>query len=143
MIDMAAMESELIRDEGIVPYAYQDSLGFWTIGVGHCIDSRKGCKLPEEFIYSMLDSDINAVIADLNQNLPWWTQLDDVRQRVLVNMCFNLGITKLLVFQKFLSAMRASNWPSAAAQMQNSVWWGQVGARAARLQQMVLTGEAA
>lgn len=141
MIDMTAMSKELVRDENVIPYAYQDSLGFWTIGVGHCIDIRKGCKLPDQFIYSLLDSDIHNAINDLNSNIPWWVQLDEVRKRVLINMCFNLGIRKLLVFQKFLSAMKSSNWGEAATQMQNSVWWGQVGARAARLQQMVITGE--
>jgi lysozyme len=141
MIDMSAMEAELMRDEGSVPYAYQDSLGYWTIGVGHCIDSRMGCKLPDEFIKSLLCSDIDSTIADLNEKLPWWTQLDEIRQRVLVNMCFNLGINKLMRFQKFLESMKNSDWKSAAEQMQNSVWWGQVGARAVRLQHMVLTGE--
>ena len=48
----------LIRDEGCVPHAYADSLGYWTIGVGHCIDKRVGCGLPEPFIMQLLDHDI-------------------------------------------------------------------------------------
>ena len=28
--------------EGRVPHAYQDHKGFWTIGVGHLIDERRG-----------------------------------------------------------------------------------------------------
>ena len=137
---MSVMETELIRDEGNKPYAYQDSLGYWTIGVGHCIDARERCALPDKIIKNLLEIDIDSAIADLDQRIPWWEKLDDVRKRVLINMCFNLGINKLMRFQKFLDAMKNADWKEAATQMQNSVWWGQVGARAVRLQHMVLTG---
>lgn len=41
------IKKQLIRDEGNVPYAYSDSLGYLTIGVGFLIDKRKGGRLPE------------------------------------------------------------------------------------------------
>jgi lysozyme len=141
-MNLNTLEQELTRDEGKKYSAYQDSLGFWTIGIGKCIDARRGCKLSDAAIDFIYNESVRGVISDLNANLPWWTSLDEVRQRVLANMCFQLGIDKLLGFRKFLAAMRVSNWTVAAGEMQNSIWWGQVPARAARLQQMVLTGEA-
>ena len=72
--------------------------------------------------------------------LPWWRKLDEVRQRVLANMCFNLGIDKLLGFQNALAAMAKGVYTTAAAEMQDSLWYGQVGQRAVRLCSAMETG---
>ena len=140
-MDMGLMKAQLTGEEGVVPYAYPDSRGYLTIGVGHCIDKRLDCKLPPNFIQQLLEWDINATVTDLTNAMPWWGGLDEVRQRVLVDMCFNMGLNTLQGFKKFLAAMQAGDWATAAAEMQDSTWWGQVGERAHRLQQMVLTGE--
>jgi lysozyme len=140
-MDITVLEQELTRDEGCEASAYQDSLGYWTIGIGKCVDARKGCTLSSAAISFIFQESVQEVTDGLAAHLPWWAALDDTRQRVLANMCFQMGIRGLLRFQKFLAAMQAGNWSTAAAEMQNSVWWGQVPARAARLQQMVLTGE--
>lgn len=142
LMDMELMVAQLTSEEGTVPYAYPDSRGYLTIGVGHCIDKRLGCKLPPNFIQQLLEWDINAAVADLDNSMPWWTGLDEVRQRVMVDMCFNMGLDTLQGFKKFLAAMQAGAWATAAAEMQDSAWWGQVKGRAVRLQQMVLTGVA-
>ena len=141
-MDMGLMQTELTRDEDDVPYAYPDSLGYLTIGVGHCIDERVGGNLPPNFTQQLLKWDINAAVSELDTAMPWWSELDEVRQRVMVNMCFNLGLEKFQGFKKFLAAMQVGDWKTAAAEMQDSTWWGQVGERAQRLQQMVLMGEA-
>jgi lysozyme len=66
--------------------------------------------------------------------------LDDVRQRVLANMCFNMGIGKLLGFKNFLVAVQAKDWTKAVAEMKNSAWFKQVGQRAVRLASMMESG---
>ena len=55
-------------------------------------------------------------------------------------MCFNMGISRLLGFRKALAAVRAHQWDTAAAEMLDSKWTGQVGARATRLAKMMRTG---
>ena len=147
-IDMLAMEDELGIDEGNVLYVYDDAtgnlikpgshvLGNPTIGVGRNL-SGNGIT-PAESAYLLANS-INLAIGNITQALPWANNLDPVRQRVLVNMCFNMGIGGLLGFPHFLTAMQAGNWQTAAQEMQNSAWWKQVGQRAVRLQYMVLNG---
>ena len=59
-------------------------------------------------------------------------------QRVLVNMCFNLGGTRLSKFKNMLGACRAHDWDEMARQMEDSRWFGQVGRRSKELQDMVL-----
>ena len=91
-MNLSPLIDELRRDEGVIPHAYQDSLGYWTIGVGHLIDKRKGGKMPDVIIDMLLRYDIDEKIAELNEKLPWWGFLDEPSQRVIVNMAFNLGV---------------------------------------------------
>jgi lysozyme len=134
--------AELRRDEGVVRHAYQDSRGLWTIGVGRLIDERKGGGLSDEEIDHLLANDVSRVKSELDKFLPWWRDLDAVRQRALINMCFNLGIHGLLGFRNTLAAIQAHDWPKVAAGMLDSRWARQTGARAHRLAHMMETGEA-
>jgi lysozyme len=67
-----------------------------------------------------------------------FNKLPEDIQRVLVNMCFNLGGTRLSKFRNMLKACREHNWTEMAAQMEDSRWFKQVGRRSIELQQLVL-----
>jgi lysozyme len=69
---------------------------------------------------------------------PWWRNLDDNRQRILANMCFNLGYPRLSGFKNFLSALQVSDFEKAAVEMMDSKWADQVGDRAKRLRDRML-----
>jgi lysozyme len=128
------------KHEGRVPSAYLDSLGFWTIGVGHLIDQRKGGKLPEHIIDALYEWDYDLHSTELFAELPWVNQLDEVRQAALIDMYFNLR-RGLLEFKKFLSHVQRGEWDDAATEMHASKWAQQVGMRAVRLAGMMRTGE--
>lgn len=132
-MDRQELERQLIIDEGVRQYAYQDSLGYWTIGVGRCIDRRSGAGLSEQEIMLLLDNDISRVCETLDKICPWWGQMSDARQNVLANMCFNLGPDHLLGFHNFLAALQRGQWEQAAKEMEDSKWAQQIGARASRL----------
>ena len=140
--DRSAMKQELRRDEGFVPHAYQDHLGYWTIGIGRLIDQRKGGRITEDEALHLLDCDIERFEQELDAKLPWWRTLDDVRQRVILNMAFNLGVEGLLKFRNTLAAVNEGRWEDAARGMAASKWASQVGDRAVRLQRMMRTGTA-
>lgn len=131
---------ELRRDEGVVSHAYQDSLGYWTIGVGRLIDRRKGGKLSSDEIDYLLMNDIKECVEDLDKNLPWWRSLTDARRRVLVNMRFNLGMAGLLGFKNTLKFIEAGDYKRAASNMLLSLWAKQVKGRAKRLADMMEKG---
>lgn len=139
--DMDKLVSELRRDEGEVLHAYDDHLGYATIGVGRMIDKRKGGGISKEESAYLLKNDIQEVVAQLDVKLPWWRELNDARQRVLVNMAFNLGINGLLGFKNTLRMMREGDYEGAARGMLNSLWRRQVGDRAVRLSNMMRYGE--
>jgi len=138
-MDIDALKQALLRDEALRTYAYQDSMGFWTIGVGRNIDRRGKGITPAEALY-LLDNDIKDVMAQLDAAFPWWKGLDPVRQGALANMCFNLGLGGLRQFKNFLGALENGNYEAAANEMEDSLWYRQVGARAHRLVEMIRKG---
>tara|TARA_R100001377_G_C3171647_1_gene103296 strand:+ start:359 stop:796 length:438 start_codon:yes stop_codon:yes gene_type:complete len=136
---------ELILDEGYKYETYEDHLGFLTLGVGHLvldtdpeINKPVGTPVSEERVLECLNNDIETVCDELNRNMPWWKELGDEKMRVLANMCFNLGITRLLKFRKFLAALESGDFETAGEEMMDSKWATQVGARATRLQRRIL-----
>ena len=130
---------QLIADEGKKPRAYQDTKGKWTIGVGRNISD---VGLSNDEITYLLNNDIKNVIDQL-QLSPLWTaiQNDDVRERAIINMGFNLGVRSLFTFRKMVDAVIDQNWNRAADEMLNSLWAKQVGQRAQRLAHMIRTGQ--
>ena len=131
---------QLRVDESEVLHAYQDSLGFWTLGVGRLIDSRKGGGITKEESAYLLDNDIIKVEADLDLFIPWWRSLSENRQLVIANMCFNMGIKTLLTFKNTIKAMAEGHYDAAADGMRESVWARQVGNRATRLIRLMEEG---
>jgi lysozyme len=94
----------------------------------------------EEAAY-LLANDITTEERELLRALPWVAQLDEVRQRVLLDMSFNLGLVGLLGFKNTLATIRAGDYSKAAAMMLDSRWASQVGERAERLSRMMATGK--
>ena len=135
----------LIKEEGYKYEIYLDHLGYPTFGVGHLVLEKDeehgkpvGTPVSEERILECLSKDIDIVCDELDMKDPWWRNLDDNRQRVMANMCFNLGHPRLSNFKKFIGAMQISDWETAAVEMMDSKWAGQVGNRAIRLRDRVL-----
>lgn len=122
--------TQLIVDENNKLHPYPDTDGNLTIGVGRNLTTRG--ITPTESLY-LLSNDIDVAIHDLNTAVPWWTDISEQRQNVLVNMCFNMGIARLMGFKKMLAAAKAGLYATAAAEMLNSDWARQVGDRAIRL----------
>jgi len=139
-MDLLQLELELVRDEGEVLHAYQDTEGLWTIGVGQLIDHRKGGGISKAASRFMLDERITQIATDLDREIPWWRQLSDARQRVLANMAYNLGVMGLLGFHNTLASVKSGYYDVAATQMLESKWGRQVGDRAKRLAAMMRQG---
>lgn len=136
---------ELRRDEGVRYTPYLDTKGNPTVGAGHNLNASPlpygwGYPLNDEQVNELLGKDLLNVYGGLYRDLPWWDQLCDVRQRVMCNMAFNLGINGLMTFRNTLIAIRQGRYADAAAGMLNSLWANEVGDRAKRLAQMMIDG---
>lgn len=133
--------TQLRREEGVVRHAYQDHLGFWTIGCGRLIDRRKGGGLSDDEIDYLLRNDIERFTREVRQALPWLDSLNEPRKAVLIGMAFQMGTAGLLGFKNTLAAIRDQRWANAAALMLRSRWAEQTPARARRMARQIETGE--
>ena len=141
-------KAEIKRHEGEVLEIYMDSLGYKTLGVGHLCQPNDpeygwevGTPVPQNVVdrYYMIDFDKHyAEAIHVFGSREEFDNLPEPIQRVLVNMCFNLGGTRLSKFRNMLKACREHNWFEMARQMQDSRWYGQVGRRSWELQQVVM-----
>ncbi len=138
------LKSQLTRDEGRRLHAYQDTEGFWTIGIGHRIYglTDEQCAVLEwtdADCDAQYEKDAHHSYTHMLSLAPWAVLLDDVRRAALQNMWFNMG-DKVLEFYNMIDCLRKQDWSGAAAQMLNSKWAGQVGARASRLAEQIRVG---
>jgi lysozyme len=131
------LHAELLLHEGVRLKPYRDSAGYLTIGTGRNLEAI-GISQDENAL--MLNNDIHRAEQALNQHCPWWRTLNPVRQRVLMNMCFNLGIATLLQFTQTLQAIQKGTYEQAATHMLNSQWASQVGGRAVWLAKAMRNG---
>ena len=144
-MDINKLREELEFDEGCVYKIYNDHLGYPTFGIGHLVlesdpehGEPVGTPVSKERVIECFEKDIDSVFSDVDRNLPWAAEQSEDIKRVLANMCFNLGITRLLKFKKFLGALELKHYKSASEEMMDSRWATQVGPRATRLRDRVL-----
>lgn len=139
--------------EGFRARAYVDTVGKRTIGYGHNLSAkplpwlRDGEAIPKRVAAAILEQDLDDAILSLDKFMPWWRELDDVREQVLAEMAFNMGVDAdprngLDSFVNTLKAIREGRWEAAKAGMLSSKWAMQVGGRANTLAEMMLTGRA-
>jgi len=144
--------SQIMRDEGNRRLPYMDCCGeFWrdctctpkfkgklSVGVGRNLEDN-GLSAAEGF--AMFQNDVAVAKNELSTHLAWTDILDEPRYAVFVNLVFNMGIGRLLGFKKMLAAAHGERWEEAARELLDSKYAEQVGERAKRLADQLLTGQ--
>ena len=150
---------KLIQHEGMVLTVYQDTLGIDTIGIGRNLKDRGISK--EELDYMDIPSmavvyehgiteadarylamnDIKIVEEELCRVQPVVNDLDAVRQLILMDMAFNMGVPRLCKFKKMWAAIEAGDFDTASVEMLDSRWARQVKSRATKLSDAMKKGE--
>ena len=127
--------------EGFDGSAYQDSLGYWTIGYGHLVDKRLNGKISEAVAESILINDINDCFIEL-QGIAWFVIQDEVRQQVLVELAFNMGLPHLLDFKDMIGFLKNRNYQDATKALLDSEWAKQIQpSRVESIRDRLLTGQ--
>lgn len=129
----------LISDhEGLVLHPYKDTVGKVSIGYGRNLDDRGISRLEAEVLR---ESDLAEAYRIARRQARRFSQMNPARQAVLVDMAFNLGEPRLSGFKKMFAALERLDYATAAAEMRDSRWYGQVGRRGKRLVKIMETGE--
>ena len=122
--------------EGFRSEPYRCTAGYLTIGYGRNLDTVGIDHAEGEML---LSNDIADAIEDA-QKLDYFADLDPVRQMVVVDMTFNLGLSRYRGFKRFHAAMALKDYTLAATEMKDSKWYNQVGRRAKKLHAAMKTG---
>jgi len=128
----------LVLHEGYRQFPYRCTAGKLTIGIGFNLDDTGLFKDEAE---AVLQLRLARMGRELAAKLPWLTNLDPVRQAVLLDMAYNLGVPGLLKFKNTLADVQAGRYKDASLKMMASLWARQVGRRAERLANMMKTGQ--
>lgn len=131
-MDVRRLTEDLKADEGFVPYAYQDTLGYWTIGYGTLIDKRGG-GIPEDIAALLLSRHIEDNAIKVNKTLPWLKKHPENVQRAIHNMCYQMGVAGVLKFVKTLELIQKMRYNEAADNAMLSKWAKQTPNRAKRV----------
>ncbi|HVJ72019.1 MAG TPA: hypothetical protein VM531_11040 [Sphingomicrobium sp.] len=138
------LRSQLILHEGRKLKPYVDTRGNVTIGIGRNLTGRGLSSEEVEFLYQ---NDVRIAWTELVKAKPFVKKIDEVRQRVFLDLSFNMGMPVLLTFKQTLAAAERGDWWLVGQGLRQSAWQGQVGDgaggrrdRADRLIEMVTTG---
>jgi lysozyme len=150
---------KLIVSEGLRLQVYKDTLGIDTIGIGRNLEDR-GITTEEladldiptiEHVYEygiteadavyLATNDVQIVEEELVRAHPCVDRLDSVRQLILIDMAFNMGVPRLCKFKNMWAAVHNEDYPTAAKEMLDSRWAKQVKGRATKLANAMHNGE--
>ena len=139
-MNLEKLQEELELDEGCKYEIYLDHLGYPTFGIGHLITENDpeygwevGASIDTHRVHETFESDIEGVLSDCFKLYSDFEDLPEEAQRVIANMMFNMGLTRLSKFKGMKRGVDAKNWNQAADEMVDSRWYNQVTNRANRL----------
>ena len=139
-MNIEKLREELEIDEGCKYEIYLDHLGYPTFGIGHLITDddpeygwEVGASIDTVRVHEAFESDIEGVLSDCSKLYSDFGDLPEEAQRVIANMMFNMGLTRLSKFKGMKRGVDSRNWNQAADEMVDSRWYRQVTNRADRL----------
>ena len=139
-MNIEKLQEELEIDEGCKYEIYLDHLGYPTFGIGHLITDddpeygwEVGASIDTVRVHEAFESDIEGVLSDCSKLYSDFEDLPEEAQRVIANMMFNMGYTRLSKFKNMKLSVDDRNWDIAADEMVDSRWYYQVPNRAKRL----------
>ena len=135
--------------------AYKCPAGKLTIGWGHNLDAnpvprdwfsdgekaKVGSVITNATAEELLKADVSGCARELALHFYVWREIEEPRQAVLLNMCFNMGWKSLSGFKGMLKAVKERSWRAAASEMQDSRWFTQVKGRGKELSLQMYLGQ--
>jgi lysozyme len=135
------VREQTVEEEGRSQYAYTDSEGYLTIGIGRLCDKKKpgsGLALFEQDW--LFGNDFERVLKEIDARMPWVNELDEARKGAIFQMVFQMGVSGVLKFVNSLALLRAKRYEAAADNFLLSLWAKQTPNRARRVTQQIRTG---
>lgn len=128
---------DLTKHEGCVFEVYLCSEGHKTAGIGHLLEDPDNWEIGDEVssgqVLNWFQQDYKEAVTDCCALFLNFASQPEHVQRVLINMAFNLGRSRLGKFKNMVVAVNEGNYQKAADEMIDSRWYKQVGNRSKEL----------
>ncbi len=138
------LEERIIRHEGFCAIPKPDAKGMYVIGFGcditpaECENYKDGITWDEA--EKLMEYRLNILKQNTAKEFPWLAELDAVRQSVILEMAYQMGVSGVAAFHGMIAAIQEKDWDKAAQAMLDSLWHQQTPSRAEELAQMMLKG---
>ena len=130
---------DIKMEEGYRSSVYLDTLEKPTIGYGFLIDSLE---LQEDICQLILMRKLEKLIKNIKFNFKWFDDMPENVQDVVINICYQLGVSGFSKFKKTIQFMKNKQWDKASIEMLDSKWAReQTPQRALRLSETVKSVE--
>ena len=143
-----------IENEGLLPKVYRDTKGNRTIGIGLNLEDKgnqkvianmgldlkeilAGKELKRDDIIKLYNHSLTQAFGDAQKFDPKFAKRPEPVKKAIVDMAFNLGLTKLKKFKKMKAALDADDYSAAADEMVDSNWYRQVKSRGPRTEKLM------
>ena len=139
-------KSIILKHEGSKNKPYKDSLGLWTVGVGHLIGDGKS--LPKEYDRTFSDEEIQALYEEdfkkhkvAAEKIPGFNNLNEKGQTALIDLTFNMGPVWYKKWPTFTKQLEAGDIEGAAKNLEGSTWYKQVKSRGPEVVALLRAGK--
>ena len=120
--------------EGFRSKVYKCTEGFDTIGYGFAI---KDLELDEDIAEMILMRKLDLLMNRIQKTFDWWRSAEDEVKNVVVEMCYQLGVSGFSKFKKTIDHLEHKRYGKASAEMLDSKWARQTPNRALELSNII------
>ena len=129
-----SLKESIKQHEGYVGVVYKDSLGIDTIGYGFAI---KDLELDEDICDIILERKLKNLHDIIKIKFKWYQYMPQEIKNVVMEMCYQLGVTGVSKFKKTIAYLQNKQWEEASVEMLDSLWARQTPNRAKELSNRV------
>ena len=129
-----SLKESIIKNEGYVGIVYKDSLGIDTIGYGFAI---KDLELDRDICDLILDRKLKELEDRVKNKFGWYPFMPKAIQDVVMEMCYQLGVTGFSKFVKTITYLKDKDFKNASIEMLDSKWAKQTPNRAKKMSEIV------
>ena len=125
---------DIKKHEGFRPKVYECTEGYDTIGYGFAI---KDLTMDEDVATLILMKKLHALLQRITVAFPLFKDIDETAKKVVINMCYQLGIRGFSKFKKTIYYLETEQYEEASIEMLNSLWAKQTPNRAKELSEEI------
>ena len=129
-----ALLDRIKHHEGFRSKVYKCTEGYDTIGYGFAI---KDLELDEDISEMILMQKLDNLMTRIGKTFVWWRSADSTVKDVVVEMCYQLGVSGFSKFKKTIDHLENKRYGKAAVEMLDSKWARQTPNRALELSNLI------